>query len=137
MQDNKTFYLFVKGQKVEVSRKIYNAYIQQEEKQRKREERAKEKIFVSSIENLSENGLEIEDKSQDCLTSIIENEEQTEELSKLRIAIAHLSERDRQVVQLYFFESKTQQEIATVLKNKKSTMSELLPRILERLKKFF
>lgn len=60
MQDNKTFYLFVKGQKVEVSRKIYNAYIQQEEKQRKREERAKEKIFVSSIENLSENGLEIE-----------------------------------------------------------------------------
>ena len=49
MQDNKTFYLFVKGQKVEVSRKIYNAYIQQEEKQRKREERAKEKIFVSSI----------------------------------------------------------------------------------------
>ena len=90
-----------------------------------------------SIENLSENGLEIEDKSQDCLTSIIENEEQTEELSKLRIAIAHLSERDRQVVQLYFFESKTQQEIATVLGIAKSTMSELLPRILERLKKFF
>lgn len=137
MQDNKTFYLFVKGQKVEVSRKIYNAYIQQDEKQRKREERTKEKIFVSSIENLSENGFEIEDKSQDCLTSIIENEEQAEELSKLRIAIAHLSERDRQVVQLYFFEGKTQQEIATVLGIAKSTMSELLPRILERLKKFF
>lgn len=136
MQDNKTFYLFVRGQKVEVSRKIYNAYIQQDEKQRKREERAKDKISITSIEGLSEKGFEIEDDSQNFVSDLIEREEQSEELTKLHAAIEQLSERDRQVIRLYYFEGKTQQEIADVLGMAKSTMSELLPRILLRLKNF-
>ncbi len=137
MQENKTYYLYVKGQKVEVSEKIYRAYVQPERKERMREYRAREKVSVSSIERLSENGFDIEDKSQDCLASIIEREEQTEELSKLRVAIAQLSERDRQVVQLYFFEGKTHQEIAAVLGLARNTVTELLVRILKRLKNFF
>jgi len=137
MQENKTYYLYVKGQKVEVSEKIYRAYVQPERKERMREYRAKEKVSISSIERLSENGFEIEDKSQDLLTFIIEIEEQTEKLSKLRVAIAELSERDRQVVQLYFFEGKTHQEIAAVLGLARNTVTELLVRILKRLKNFF
>lgn len=137
MQENKTYYLYVKGQKVEVSEKIYRAYVQPERKERMREYRAKEKVSISSIERLSENGFEIEDKSQDLLTSIIEIEEQTEKLSKLRVAIAQLSGRDRQVVQLYFFEGKTHQEIAAVLGLARNTVTELLVRILKRLKNFF
>lgn len=137
MQENKTYYLYVKGQKVEVSEKIYRAYVQPERKERMREYRAKEKVSISSIERLSENGFEIEDKSQDLLTFIIEIEEQTEKLSKLRVAIAQLSERDRQVVQLYFFEGKTHQEIAAVLGLARNTVTELLVRILKRLKNFF
>ena len=67
---------------------------------------------------------------------MIENEEHAEEISKLYEAIEHLSERDRRVVQLYYFEGKTQQEIADILGIAKSTMSELLPRVLLRLKNF-
>lgn len=137
MQENKTYYLYVKGQKVEVSEEIYRAYVQPERKQRMREYRAKDKICVTSIEGLSEKGFEIEDKSQNFETALIEAEEHADELSKLRSAIEQLSERDRRVVQLYYFEGKTQQEIAVILGIAKSTMSELLPRILLRLKKYF
>lgn len=137
MQENKTYYLYVKGQKVEVSEEIYRAYVQPERKQRMREYRAKDSISVTSIEGLSEKGFEIEDETQDFVAALIENEEYSEELSKLHAAIEQLSERDRRVVQLYYFEGKTQQEIAAILGIAKSTMSELLPRILLRLKKFY
>ncbi len=137
MQDNKTFNLFVKGQRVEVSEEIYRAYVQPERKQRMREYRAKDDISVTSIEGLSEKGFEIEDETQDFVSALIESEEHSEELAKLHAAIEQLSERDRQVVQLYYFEGKTQQEIAVILGIAKSTMSELLPRILLRLKKYF
>lgn len=136
MQENKTYYLYVKGQRVEVSEQIYRAYVQPERKQRMREYRAKEKISVTSIEALSEKGFEPEDGTQDFESALIEVEEQSEELAKLNAAIEQLSERDRRVVQLYYFESKTQQEIANILGIAKSTMSELLPRILLRLKNF-
>ena len=136
MQENKTYYLYVKGQRVEVSEQIYRAYVQPERKQRMREYRAKEKISVTSIEALSEKGFELEDGTQDFESALIEVEEQAEELAKLNAAIEQLSERDRRVVQLYYFESKTQQEIANILGIAKSTMSELLPRILLRLKNF-
>ena len=136
MQENKTYYLYVKGQRVEVSEQIYRAYVQPERKQRMREYRAKEKISVTSIDALSEKGFEPEDGTQDFESALIEVEEQAEELAKLNAAIEQLSERDRRVVQLYYFESKTQQEIANILGIAKSTMSELLPRILLRLKNF-
>ena len=136
MQENKTYYLYVKGQKVEVSEEIYRAYVQPERKQRMREYRAKDSISVTSIEGLSEKGFEIEDDSQDFVAALIESEEHSEELSKLHAAIEQLSERDRRVVHLYYFEGKTQQEIAAILGIAKSTMSELLPRILLRLKNF-
>jgi len=136
MQENTTYYLYVKGQKVEVSEEIYRAYVQPERKQRMRDYRAKDNVSVSSIEGLSERGFEIEDTSQNIEADIIANEEHAEEISKLHAAIEQLSERDRRVVQLYYFEGKNQQEIADILGIAKSTMSELLPRILLRLKKF-
>lgn len=136
MQENTTYYLYVKGQKVEVSEEIYRAYVQPERKQRMREYRAKDSISVTSIEGLLGKGFEIEDETQDFMSALIESEEHSEELSRLHAAIEQLSERDRRVVQLYYFEGKTQQEIAAILGIAKSTMSELLPRILLRLKKF-
>ncbi len=136
MQENTTYYLYVKGQKVEVSEEIYRAYVQPERKQRMREYRAKDNVSVTSVEVMSEKGFEIEDTSQNFEADLIADEEHAEELSKLYAAIARLSERDRRVIQLYYFEGKTQQEIADILGIAKSTMSELLPRILLRLKNF-
>lgn len=136
MQENKTFYLFVKGQRVEVSEEIYHAYVKPEDFQRKREERAKEKVSITSIEQLSDKGFEIEDTSQDFVTDLIETEARSEEVAKLHAAIEKLSERDRQVIQLYYFEGKTQQEIADILGIRQASVSELLSRILLRLKNF-
>ena len=137
MQEKKTYYLYVKGQKVEVSEEIYRAYVQPERKQRKRDYRAKENFNVKSIEVLSENGFEIEDKTQDFESTLIESEERSEELSKLQVAISKLSEQDKQVVQLYFFEGKTQQEIAIVFGISQQALQKRIARILSDIKKFF
>lgn len=136
MQENKTYYLYVKGQKVEVSEEIYRAYVQPERKQRKRDYRAKEKISVTSIEVLSEKGFELEDASQDFVTDLIEYEEHSEELSKLHAAIEQLSERDSRIVQLYFFDGKTQQEIADIFVITRQAVQKQLTKILARLKNF-
>lgn len=133
MQEKKTFYLFVKGQKVEVSEEVYRAYVQPERKQRMREYRAHDKVQITSVEVLAEKGVELEDATPDILTSIIEGEESAEELSRLRVAIAKLSERDRQVVQLYFFEGKTQKEIAELLGVSQPAVVKMLKRILVEL----
>ena len=137
MQERKTYYLYVKGQKVEVSEEVYRAYVQPERKQRMREYRAQDKIQITSVEALAEKGIEVEDNSQDVLTSLIADEESAEELSRLRAAIAKLSERDRQIVQLYFFEGKTQQAIADILGIAQPTLYKILKRILSDIKKFF
>lgn len=73
MQNNKTFYLFVKGQRVEVSEEIYRAYVQPERKQRMCEYRAKGDISVTSIEGLSEKGFEIEDETQDFVSALVKS----------------------------------------------------------------
>ena len=137
MQENKTYYLYVKGQRVEVSEQIYRAYVQPERKQRMREYRAKEKISVTSIEALSEKGFEPEDGTQDFESALIESEEQSEELTKLHAAIVHLSERDRQIIQLYYFDGKTQQEIAALFGISQQALQKSLVRISIRLKNFF
>ncbi len=137
MQENKTYYLYVKGQRVEVSEQIYRAYVQPERKQRMREYRAKEKISVTSIEALSEKGFELEDGTKDFESALIESEEQSEELTKLHAAIAQLSERDRQIIQLYYFDGKTQQEIAALFGISQQALQKSLVRISIRLKNFF
>ena len=137
MQDNKTFYLFVKGQKVEVSEEIYRAYVQPERKQRMREYRAKNKIVVSSIEGLEEKGFEVADESQDFLTSLIDLEEENERKTLLVKALSCLKEQDKQIVQLYFYDNKTQDEIADILGVSRQHISKKIKQILEKLKQFF
>ncbi len=137
MQDNKTFYLFVKGQKVEVSEEIYRAYVQPERKQRMREYRAKNKIVVSSIEGLEEKGFEVADESQDFLTSLIDLEEENERKTLLAKALSCLKEQDKQIVQLYFYDNKTQDEIADILGVSRQYISKKIKQILEKLKQFF
>ncbi len=137
MQESKTYYLYVKGQKVDVSEEVYRANVQPERKHSMRDYRAKEKISITSIEVLSEKGFELEDGTQDFESALIENEEHAEELSKLHAAIEQLSERDRRIVQLYYFEGKTQQEIAAIFGISQQALQKLLVRISGRLKNFF
>ena len=136
MQEDGKHYLFVKRQKVYVSDEIYYGYVKPEDAQRKREERAQEDFIFISFEGLSEKGFEIEDETSDVLTSLIDNEMHAEELARLRTAIKKLSGRNRLVIKLYFYEGKTQEEIAEILGVSQPAVSMLIDRILLRLKKF-
>ena len=136
MQEDGKHYLFVKRQKVYVSDEIYYGYVKPEDVQRKREERAQVDFSFTSFEGLSEKGFEIEDETPDVLTSLIENESHVEELVSLKVAIRKLSKRHRLVIQLYYYEGKTQQEIADILGITQQSVCELIGRILLRLKNF-
>lgn len=136
MQEDGKHYLFVKGQKVYVSDEIYRAYVRPERKERMRRYRIWRAKRITSVELLAENGYELEDKSPTVETALIEEEECSNELANLHAAIAKLSERNRKVIQLYFYESKTQEEIAEILSISQPAVSMLIDRILLRLKKF-
>lgn len=136
MQEDGKHYLFVKGQKVYVSDEIYRAYVRPERKERMRRYRIWRAKRITSVELLAENGYELEDKSPTVETSLIEEEECSNELANLHAAIAKLSKRHRLVIQLYYYEGKTQQEIADILGITQQSVCELIGRILLRLKKF-
>lgn len=137
MQEKKTYYLYVKGQKVEVSEEIYRAYVQPERKQRKRDYRAKEKVCVKSIEMLSENGFEIEDDTPDILTTLIEDEEGDKRKAALYKALSQLKERDQKIIQMVYFEGKSQKEVAEILGLDKTYVSRRIKEILKNLRNFF
>lgn len=163
--NTKQFYLTVKGQKITVSEEVYRACVRPVRAEQRQLRRKSKCLVLSekghlvrctkdcngcpyrnnpnyksandlSLEWLVEDGYEmaeplgLEDR-------IVEQEESFEELIKLYTAISKLPERYRKVIQLYFYEGKTQREIAEILGISKSTMSEFFDRILLRLKNFF
>lgn len=137
MQGNTNYYLYVKGQKVEVSEEIYRAYVRPERKQRMRNYRLRDKVSFTSIESLSEKGLEIEDETQDILTSMIEKEEESNLNAVLLKALSQLKERDRKIIQMVYFEGKSQKVVAEILGLDNSYVSRRIKEILNNLRKFF
>lgn len=166
MQENNTkqFYLTVKGQKITVSEEVYRVYVRPVRAEQ-RQLRRKSKCLVRgkkghlvrcrkdcsgcpyrnnpnyksgndlSLEWLVEDGYEMAEPIG-LDDRIIEKEESFEELVKLYTAISKLSKRHKMIIQLYYYEGKTQQEIADILGIKQHSVSELIERILLRLKKF-
>ena len=97
-KEAKKFYLFVKGKKVEVSEEIYRAYVRPISAEQKRRYRALSKFSVRSLEDMQENGMDIEAKDTDIESQIVEAEEHREELDLLRAALEKIEGRDREII---------------------------------------
>lgn len=166
MQENNTkqFYLTVKGQKITVSEEVYRVYVRPVRAEQ-RQLRRKSKCLVRgkkghlvrcrkdcsgcpyrnnsnyksgndlSLEWLVEDGYEMAEPIG-LDDRIIEEEESFEELVKLYTAISKLSKRHKMIIQFYFYEGKSQGEIAEILGVSQPAVSMLIERILLRLKKF-
>lgn len=158
---NKEFYLMVNGQKVIVSEAVYRAYIQPVRAERRRKQRAfrckvrgKNGKLVRcqkdcrecpyalsghnalgnnlSLDRMKDEGVEVEDCNLDVEQSYIEKEEKQE----LHAAIKQLNPRQQQIVQLIYFEGKSQEEVRKLLGIAKSSMGEAMQRIHDSLKRF-
>ncbi len=163
--ENKTRTLKVRGQDVEVSEEVYRAYIRpiRAEQRRKRREwkcmklsetggyyvRFKERCEncpyylagnspfgnVTSLDKLENSEIEIEDRDSDLETNYIEQETMKKEYANLHAAIAMLSPRQQEIVQMIYFEGKMQEEVADIKGISQATVSVTLSRATKNLKK--
>ncbi len=157
---NKRFYLKVKGQEVEVSEAVYRAYIQPIRAERRRKQRAfrckvkgKKGNLVRcqkdcrecpyalaghnalgnnlSLDRMNDEGVDMEDRRLDVEQNYIAEEDKKE----LYAAIAQLTPRQKELVQLIYFEGKTQEQVAEILGVAQATISVTLERAIANLKK--
>ena len=157
---NKRFYLTIRGQEVEVSEEVYRAYIQPVRAERRRKQRAfrckikgKKGNLVRcqkdcrecpyalsghnalgnslSLDRMKDEGVDIEDRHLDVEQNYINEEEKRE----LYAAISKLTPRQKELVEMIYFEEKSQEEVADMLGISQCTISLTLKKAAETLKK--
>ncbi len=162
--NNKSFYLWIKGQKVDVSEEVYRAYVRpiRKEQTRKRREKKcqirgpkgnlirctsncstckyeldgkRESGELLSLETFKEEGFELEDRNSNTEENFIEQETKIEIQQKMRKAISFLNPEQQKIVKLLYFEEKSQVEIAKLLGIKPQSLTDRLKVILKTLKK--
>lgn len=160
--ENKRFYLTIKGQEVEVSEEVYRAYIRPVRLEQQRQKRAwrcqvkgaKGKLVrcqqdcnrcpyaiagnnargnVLSLDSFDEDGAELKIESSGF--DVEENYIAEEEKQELYTAIAKLTPRQQQLVKLIYFDDKSQEEVAAILGISQCTISLTLKKAVENLKK--
>ena len=157
---NKEFYVTVKGQKVAVSEEVYRAYIRPvrlEHQRQKREWRCQVKgkkgnlvrcqndcakcLYalagnnargnVLSLESFEESGVDIVDNRLDIEQKYIDEEEK----QKLYSAISKLTPRQQAIVKMVYFEGISQEKVSAMLGVTKSAISHSLERIYGALRR--
>lgn len=152
--ENKRFYLKIRGQEVEVSEEVYREYKRPDRAERKRKQRMwrcliprekasksflkrcmhdcskcpygrQAKNSVVSLDTLKDSGYEEEDIKQDPERNYLAEEERQE----LYAAIKQLSPRQQELVRLVYFVGMTQEEARKRVGIAKSSMSEAMQRI--------
>lgn len=163
----KRFVLKIRGQEVEVSEEVYRAYvrpIRAEQRQKRRQwkcqklsetgghyVRCKERCEncpyylagnsalgnVTSLDNLVDCEVEIEDRESDLETNYIERETKEEEYANLHAAIATLTRKEQRLINLIYFEGKTIDEVGAMLGVSHQAISKAKKKIIEKIRKFF
>ena len=162
--ENKNFYVTIKGKQIEVTEEVYRAYvrpIRNEQRQKRRDWKCKvigtkgnlircpnkceECSYAKagkppkgnnlSLDELKECGIEIVDKGIDLEQKVTEEETRAEVVKELHQAVARLTPRQQQVVKMIYFEGCTQEYVRKELGIAKSSMSEVMGRILASLKR--
>ncbi len=163
----KRFVLKIRGQEVEVSEEVYRAYvrpIRAEQRQKRRQwkcqklsetgghyVRCKERCEncpyylagnsalgnVTSLDNLVDCEVEIEDRESDLEANYIERETQEEEYANLHAAIATLTRKEQRLINLIYFEGKTIDEVGAMLGVSHQAIIKAKKKIIEKIRKFF
>ena len=89
-----------------------------------------------SLNHLQEKGFEIIDDSIDIEEDYIKKEKALEDKKNLEEALSHLTERQRDLVRMVYFDGKSQKEIAQFFGVSKTAINNALKRIYDSLKKF-
>ncbi len=162
--NNKSFYLWIKGQKVEVSEEVYRAYVRPIRKEQTRKRREKKCQIrgpkgnlirctsncstckyeldgkrgsgeILSLETFKEEGFELEDRNSNTEENFIEQETKMEIQQKMRKAISELNPKQQELVQMIYFEGKSQAEVARMFGVGRDAINHMMRRIYRLLRK--
>lgn len=100
---------------VEVNEEVAKFLQEDDKAQARQQKQIKRNISSASLEVREESGEEIVDESPSPLESLITEEEELEQAimeGRLKEAIVRLNPRQQEMVKMYYFESKSQQQIA-------------------------
>ncbi len=89
-------------------------------------------VYLLSLENLENVSTQL--KKEDISTEIISRIERTNERIFLQDCIEELPDNDRKLIQMYYYEGKSQIEIANILNMSKSKVSRMHVKLLDRIK---
>ena len=130
----KEYYLYVRGQKVEVSEDIYKVYWQEREHEKYLEQvdRKNHLLFFSSLDHDGHFIDNIIDESVD-VAKIVETQMMIE---ALRNAISKLNDEERDIIERLYFNDETLRSVAKLKSITHPALMKRRNKILEKLKKF-
>ena len=160
-----TKYITIKGQKVEVTEEVYRAYVRPIRKERRKKSRewrcsvkgkngklvrcmkdcaeceyakagGKPTGGVLSLDTLLENGGDVPEVVDTRENLLLKTQAGIISLEQIHKAVEQLSKKQRQVVEMVYFQNKTQVETAEILGITQSSVSKLLARSLQEIKSF-
>jgi len=164
MENKKDYYLFINGEKVIVTEEVYRAYIRPvraEQRARRREKKCcvmgekgklvrctrdcetceyaaagkKSSGSFLSLDGLMNAGFDAIDPNTDIEREFAEREERQEIKEKVQAAIAQLKPKQQELVRLFFYEEKTQTEIARIFGVSVSAINQQMEVVKKKLRK--
>ena len=129
----KEYFIFINGEKVVVSKEVYQAYWQHtnREKYLERLDRQNKLLFFSEADHDGNFVDNLQDKSVD-VEKLVETKEAIEEL---HLALSGLNEEEREIIDALFFREESTRNLAEKQGNHKTSIIRKRDRILEKLKR--
>ena len=133
MSENKKYTIFVKHQRVEVSKAVYYAYHKARETERYQNKVVRQ--FELSLERFQEEGVHIELQFNLYQLSVEDKLIVQEQLQKLKLALATLEPEEKLLIHELFFTGKSERMLALETDVPNMTIHDRKQRILKKLRK--
>lgn len=135
MAEKDYYYITVKGKRIDVSKEVYTAHQQMERAERTLEERDKRNglLHYEELTTISLSGEEIiHDLTQESVEELVIAEIMKK---RLRESIQMLSEKEKTIIEAYYFDGLTERQIAKGRDVSQTTIHRYRKKAIEKLKK--
>ena len=133
MSEGKKYTIFVKHQRVEVSKAVYHAYHKAREAERYQDKVSRQ--FELSLERFQEDGVQVELQLSIYQPTVEDRLIQQERLQKLEQALAVLDSEEKLLIHELFYNGKSERVLALETDVPNMTIHDRKQRILKKLRK--
>ena len=132
MSESKKYMIFVKRQRVEVSKAVYHAYHKSREAERYQNKVARQ--FELSLEQFQEDGVHVELQFTLCQPTIEDKLIAQEQLQKLNLALTTLGPEEKLLIHELFFNGRSERDLSAKIAVPQKTINDRKRKILLKLR---